>query len=92
MATGRITLPVAVLEFEEGGNTIWIHSPEGSTTLRIKTSGKVTSRQCDTSPVSHGDIMVDGDICICIGAEEKETPRSKKTTKKLRPIRKQSKL
>lgn len=38
--------------------------------MRIKTMGKVTSSRCDTSPVSHGDVVVQQDIHICIGADE----------------------
>lgn len=67
---GRVVLPVIALEFHEGGNTIWIHGPEGGTLLRIKTQGKVTSSCCITSPISHGDIRVQEDIHICIGKDE----------------------
>lgn len=67
---GRVVVPVIALEFHEGGNTIWIHGPQGGTTLRIKTTGKVTSSRCGTSPVSHADIVVQEDIHICIGENE----------------------
>jgi hypothetical protein len=67
---GRVIVPVVAIEFFEGGNTIWIHGPQGGTTLRIKTLGKVTSTRCDTSPVSHGDVVVQGDIHLCIGKDE----------------------
>jgi hypothetical protein len=67
---GRVIVRVLALEFQEGGNTIWIQGPQGGTTLRIKTMGKVTSLRCETSPVSHGDIVVQEDIHICIGADE----------------------
>jgi hypothetical protein len=66
----RVIVRVLALEFQEGGNTIWIQGPQGGTTLRIKTMGKVTSSRCDTSPISHGDIVVQDDIHICIGAAE----------------------
>jgi hypothetical protein len=60
-------LNVCELEFNEhGGNTIWIHAPNGSTTLRIKCTGKVIMDHCVTSPVSHGDLLVQGDIHICV--------------------------
>ena len=67
---GRVIASVLALEFQEGGNTIWIQGPQGGTTLRIKTMGKVTASRCDTSPVSHGDIVVQDDIHICIEADE----------------------
>jgi hypothetical protein len=58
-------ISVAVLEFVEGGNTIWIHSMEG-TVLRIKCSGKITvDRKCINN-CAHADVMVKGDINMCI--------------------------
>jgi len=32
---GRVIVPVVAIEFHEGGNTIWIHGPQGSTTLLV---------------------------------------------------------
>lgn len=61
----RHTIPVLVLEFEEGGNTIWVQGL-GGTVLRLKTDGKVTSVECQESPVSHVDVMVKGDISVCV--------------------------
>lgn len=64
---GAITIEVSQLEFHQGGDTIWIHGPNGETILRIKTwRGKVTAEQCVSSPFSHADVIVDGDITICI--------------------------
>ncbi len=62
-------LQAAAIEFHEGGDTIWVHAPDGSTTLRIKTKGAIFIEHCGTSPVSHADMIVDKDITICIGAE-----------------------
>lgn len=62
-----INIPVAVLEFRQGGNTLWVHGPEGGTVLRLKTTGKISAEACTTSPVSHVDVMVDGDVNVCIG-------------------------
>ena len=64
----RVVLEALGLEFEEGGNTIWVHGPEG-TILRIKCSGRVMSKVC-TAPTAHGDIMVEGDILFCIPVDE----------------------
>jgi hypothetical protein len=69
-AGNRVLVRVSALEFHEGGNTIWIHGPQGGTTLRIKTMGKITTSRCATSPISHGDIVVQGDIHLCIGVDE----------------------
>ena len=63
----NIRIPVAELEFNIGAQTIWIHTPDGATALRIKCSGKINTQVCDAS---HGDIIVNGDINICIGSQE----------------------
>lgn len=62
-------IPVGAIEFNVESNTIWIQSPEGGTTLRIKCSGKIFVDQCTNSPISHSDIMVDGDINFCLSQD-----------------------
>lgn len=62
----RIEIPVGLVEFHAGSNTIWIQSAEGATTMRIKCSGKINVEQCKDSPVSHCDIYLQGDINFCI--------------------------
>lgn len=70
--SSRIQIPVAILEFDKDGKTIWIQSPDGATTLRIKTMGKINVDVCNDSPVSHCDIMIKEDINFCI-SEDAET-------------------
>lgn len=65
----RISIPVGAIEFNVGSNTIWIQSPQGGTTLRIKCSGKINVDSCSTSPISHSDIIVDGDIDFCLSED-----------------------
>jgi hypothetical protein len=60
----RIQLEALGLEFDEGGNTIWIHGPEG-TVLRIKCSGRITATRC-SAPGPHADVIVAGDIAFCV--------------------------
>ena len=67
MSSVKIT--VAQIEFYEGGNTMWIHSPLGGTVIRIKCTGKITTETCKDSPVSHGDIIVEGDINMCVSSD-----------------------
>jgi len=62
----RHKIEVCELEFDEGGNTLWIHSSAGATVLRIKCTGKVTINKCCENIVPHADMMVQGDINICI--------------------------
>lgn len=62
----RIQIPVALLEFDEGGNTIWIHNQQGATVLRIKALGRFkVSRECNNI-CSHADIVVEGPVEICV--------------------------
>ena len=69
MKGDRVQIPVGLLEFTEGGHTIWVQSPEGGTTLRIKCKGSIKIDQCTNSPLSHCDIIVDGDINFCISED-----------------------
>lgn len=66
----RIAIPIGVMEFEDGGDTIWFQSPFGGTVFRIKTMGKIITQKCTISPVSHGDLVVQGSIKLCIGPDE----------------------
>ena len=40
----RVQIPVGLLEFEEGGDTIWIQGATGGTTMRIKLRNLVWER------------------------------------------------
>lgn len=62
----RIVLNVCAIEFEENSNTLWIHNPQGGTTLRIKCAGKIRVNSCAPGGLPHGDLFVDGDINICV--------------------------
>jgi hypothetical protein len=64
-----ITLQVSEIQFADGGNTMWVHGTDGSTTLRIKTTGKFIMERCTESPCSHADIMMQGDVHVCVGSE-----------------------
>lgn len=66
----RLEIPVAQLEFDEGGHTLWVHGPNGATVLRVKCTGKITSKVCNTNISAHADLMVEGDIEICLPPEE----------------------
>ena len=71
----RATLSVAALEFEKTGQTIWIHGTDGGTVLRIKCTGKINVTECLTAPTAHGDILVEGDIDLCIPRKVKKAKR-----------------
>jgi hypothetical protein len=66
----RVHIPVAMAEFDDSGNTIWIHAPNGSTVFRIKCTGKFIIDESCNNNVAHSDILVDGDIEICLPPEE----------------------
>jgi len=76
------TVPVAQLEFHEGGNTLWVHGPDGGTVLRIKTMGRIVVDNNCASPTPHGDIIVNSDIHLCINAPKR---RAKKPVVTARP-------
>jgi hypothetical protein len=65
----KFQIPVALLEFDEGHHTLWIHSPKGATVLRIKCTGKINVSPGCLNPVAHADIRVEGDIDICVPEE-----------------------
>ena len=65
----RISIPVYAIEFNVGSNTIWIQSPQNGTSLRIKCTGKINIDQCKDSPLSHSDIMIEGDINVCLSED-----------------------
>lgn len=64
-----IQIPVALLEFNPDGNTIWVHSPDGATVLRIKTLRRILTTKCGMNPVSHFDVIVEDDIEICLAGD-----------------------
>lgn len=72
----RIKIPVCELEFEEGGDTIWVHSPKGMTVLRIKSMGGIECSECLDNLVSHGDILVHDPIRICVHPEDRARAES----------------
>lgn len=67
----RISIPVSAIEFEEGGDTIWVQSALGCTTLRIKTFSplKIIQRRCGDGTPTHGDAACSGPIVICLGTD-----------------------
>lgn len=61
-----IQVPAAMIEFVDGGNTIWVHGPLGATILRIKTMGKIVVNDACENVCSHADVIVESDIDICL--------------------------
>jgi hypothetical protein len=68
----RHIFPVALVEFDEGGHTIWVQSPKGATSLRIKCTGKIKVNKACENIVSHSDMIVEGDIEICLADDADE--------------------
>ncbi len=62
----RVTIPVESLEFNVGGNTIWVHSPKGATVLRIRLGGQLDVNTHCENGVSHLDLCVGGDATFCL--------------------------
>jgi len=66
---GRVSIPVAELEYDEGGHTLWIHNAQGATVLRLKLlEGKFRSQRGCLNICAHVDIAVPGaeDVTVCL--------------------------
>lgn len=61
------------MEFDDGGNTIWIHGPKGATVLRIKAGGRIKVNQSCENICTHADLEVKGDIEICLVPDSRES-------------------
>lgn len=66
-----VQIPVAQLEFHVGGNTIWVHSPQGGTVLRVclPQGSKISVNNCPSSPISHADVNTKGPVEICLAGD-----------------------
>jgi hypothetical protein len=64
----RITIPVSVVEFVVGGNTIWVQSPQGATVLRIQSppGTKIVINELCENCVSHVDVRARDPIEVCL--------------------------
>lgn len=69
---GRQQVPVALLEYDEGGHTLWVHGPDGATVLRIKLlRGKYRTQADCINICAHADIVVpDGDVVVCMPGQK----------------------
>jgi len=76
----RIEIPVTLLEFDEGGTTIWVHGPEGATVLRIKAKKITSKRECQNI-CAHADIVVNDEICVCLPTKTKTKRKPRERTK-----------
>ena len=72
----RIEIPVSLIEFDEGGTTIWVHGPEGATVLRIKAKKIVSKPECENI-CAHSDIVVAGVVTMCLPLKTKKKPHAK---------------
>ena len=65
----RVLIPVDCIEFNSESHTIWVQGKQGGTTMRIKCTGKINTDVCQNSPISHCDIIVNGDINFCLSQD-----------------------
>ena len=68
--TGRIQIPVSMIEFDTHGNTMWIHNDQGATVLRIKCEVFIVKDECENI-CSHSDIIVKEKINVCLADDAK---------------------
>lgn len=67
----RIKIPVVELEFEEGGNTIWVHGPDGTTVLRVR-ADKILERTMMTNVHSSLPVVVSRIECSSPNSHDDE--------------------
>ncbi len=61
-----IKIPVAELEFVDGGNTIWVHNAQGATVFRLKVRRVVARPGCD-NVCAHADVIaLEQDVHFCM--------------------------
>ena len=53
----RIKIPVALLEFDEGGNTVWVHNDQGATVFRIAVMGDIETYESKDHVLTYGEAM-----------------------------------
>lgn len=71
LSRGRVCVDVAVLEFDNGGRTIWVHDASGATVLRIAVRGGAVRVNSSCSNIcAHADLQVQGDVEFCIPERE----------------------
>jgi hypothetical protein len=76
----RYNIEACEIEFYQGGNTIWVHSPLGATVLRIQCTGRIDVREACENPVAHADIQVHGNIEVCVPTKMKRITRQRMLT------------
>jgi hypothetical protein len=79
-----IKIPVAELEFVEGGKTLWIHSAQGSTVLRLKFTGGITMKTGCINIGVHADAVIDQRLEFCVPVEGEVTPAEEVVARLLR--------
>lgn len=62
-------IKVNAIQFSSGGNTLWVHSDQG-TVLRIKCTGHIRVNEECENIVCHADMIVQGDIDLCIKPDQ----------------------
>lgn len=61
----RIQIPVAVLEFDVGGNVMWIHNAQGATVLRVQCKQINVQLGCE-NVCAHADARSQDVIEVCL--------------------------
>lgn len=66
MNGNQVKFPVLEVEARIGGSTLWVHNAVGSTALRLKCTGIITVDEACNNTVPHSDILVEGNIVLCM--------------------------
>lgn len=73
----RVTIPAAQVEFDDGGQVLWVTAPNGGTLLRIKLwHGRFRAAPGCENVCSHADLLVERlaganqDVVVCVVADD----------------------
>ena len=74
----RVSVPVAVLEYDEGGRALWVHNDQGATVLRLQLlGGKFRSRRGRSRRTSEHRRKAES--CGAAGRQRSAAPVDRKT-------------
>lgn len=65
-------ISVSDIEYEDGGKAIWVHSPNGTTPMRVQCAGNIRVAYT-TRGAPFIDVLVGGDIVVCLPKKKKKT-------------------
>lgn len=66
----RVRIPATEIEIVVGGDTIWVHSPQGTTILRVKTTKEISFMQSDLAVCTTCDVLSNNQIVVSLAKND----------------------